>query len=88
MKLQWLRPFIVLLAAAIVCISNIVNRKEIIPSLVSLLVTIIIFMIIGSIVTSIIDKTINSHPKETTEPEEISFEDNSEEDMVTDESAS
>lgn len=68
MKLRWLRPFIVLMAALIVSISNMVLHRPILKSLVLLLVVIIIFFIIGSISTRMIDRAMSV--KETPHPEE------------------
>lgn len=69
MKLRWLRPFVVLTAALIVCISNMTSRRPMLESLVWLLLTIIIFYIIGSVVTRIIDVTMHSSDKENAETE-------------------
>lgn len=77
-KLRWLRPGIVLSAAAIVCITDIVNgsyRYNAIPPLLRLLGVIILFTIIGTIVTKIIDHAINAPSKNTPEPEDIQLED-------------
>ncbi|MDE7368112.1 MAG: hypothetical protein K2N24_12240 [Lachnospiraceae bacterium] len=63
MKLRWLRPFVVLAAALIVCISNMTSKRPMLESLVWLLLTIIIFYVIGSIVTRIIDVTMHSSGK-------------------------
>lgn len=60
MKLRWLRPFVVLAAALIVCISNMTSRRPMLESLFWLLITIIVFYIIGSIVTRIIDVAMHS----------------------------
>lgn len=60
MKLRWLRPFIVLVAALIVSISNIAANRPIVKSLVMLLVVIIIFFIIGSIGTRVIDRAMSA----------------------------
>ena len=69
MKLRWLRPFIVLTAALIVCISNMVAKRPIVESLFWLLVVIIVFFIIATIGTRIILRTMNQASKE--EPDEI-----------------
>ncbi len=72
MKLRWLRPFIVLMAALIVSISNMVLHRPILKSLVLLLVVIVIFFIIGSISTRLIDRAMSV--KETPHPEEAEDE--------------
>jgi amino acid transporter len=64
MKLRWLRPFIVLLAAMIVLISNFVLKRPIISALIWLLGTIIVFYIISSIVIRVIERAIHSEKKE------------------------
>ena len=64
MKLRWLRPFIVLLAAMIVLISNFVLKRPIISALIWLLGTIIVFYIISSIVIRVIDRAIHSVQQE------------------------
>lgn len=64
MKLRWLRPFVVLAAALIVCISNMMSKRPMLESLVWLLLTIIIFYVIGSVVTRIIDVTMHSVDKD------------------------
>lgn len=64
MKLRWLRPFVVLAAALIVCISNMMSKRPMLESLVWLLLTIIIFYVIGSVVTRIIDVTMHSADKD------------------------
>lgn len=64
MKLRWLRPFIVLLAAMIVLISNFVLKRPIISALIWLLGTIIVFYIISSIVIRMIERAIHSEKKE------------------------
>ena len=64
MKLRWLRPFIVLLAAMIVMISNFVLKRPIISALIWLLGTIIVFYIISSIVIRVIERAIHSEKKE------------------------
>lgn len=69
MKLRWLRPFVVLAAALIVCISNMTSKRPMLESLIWLLLTIIIFYVIGSVVTRIIDVTMHSTGNESTEPE-------------------
>lgn len=75
MKLRWLRPFIVLVAALIVSISNIVANRPIIKSLVLLLIVIIIFFIIGSIGTRVINRAISAKTEgQPVVPEEISEE--------------
>ena len=66
MKLRWLRPFIVLLAAMIVLISNFVLKRPIISALIWLLGTIIVFYIISSIVIRVIERAIHSKKKEET----------------------
>ncbi|CCY58886.1 unknown [Clostridium sp. CAG:632] len=66
MKLRWLRPFIVLLAAMIVLISNFVLKRPIISALIWLLGTIIVFYIISSIVIRVIERAIHSEKKEET----------------------
>ena len=66
MKLRWLRPFIVLLAAMIVLISNFVLKRPIISALIWLLGTIIVFYIISSIVIRGIERAIHSEKKEET----------------------
>lgn len=68
MKLRWLRPFIVLMAALIVSISNMVSHRPILKSLVLLLAVIIIFFIIGSISTRMIDRAMSA--RETPQPEQ------------------
>lgn len=70
MKLRWLRPFVVLVAALIVCISNMTSKRPMLESLVWLLITIIVFFIIGSIVTRVIDVTMHSFPDRKEEAEE------------------
>lgn len=60
MKLRWLRAFIVLTAALIVCISNMVLKRPVLDSLIWLLVVIIVFYVIGSIVTRVIQRTMKS----------------------------
>lgn len=79
MKLRWLRPFIVLTAAAIVSISSIVMKRPVLLSLIWLLIVIIIFFIIGSIVTRIIVRTMNDESHENSEAENISLEDTEQE---------
>ncbi len=74
MKLRWLRPFIVLAAAAIVSISSIVMKRPVLSSLIWLLIVIIVFFIIGSIVTRIIVRTMNDISQEDREPENISLD--------------
>lgn len=69
MKLRWLRPFVVLAAALIVCISNMTSKRPMLESLIWLLLTIIIFYVIGSIVTRIIDVTMHSPGKGNAEAE-------------------
>lgn len=64
MKLRWLRPFIVLLAAMIVLISNFALKRPIISALIWLLGTIIVFYIISSIVIRVIERAIHSEKKE------------------------
>ena len=64
MKLRWLRPFIVLLAAMIVLISNFVLKRPIISALIWLLGTIIVFYIISSIVIRVIERAIHSEKEE------------------------
>lgn len=64
MKIRWLRPFIVLVAALIVLISNFMLKRPIISSLIWLLLTIITFYIISTIVVRIIDRTIRSDRRE------------------------
>lgn len=70
MKLRWLRPFIVLVAALIVLISNFMLKRPIIASLIWLLLTIITFYIISTIVVRVIDRTVRSDRRE--KPEELS----------------
>lgn len=67
MKLRWLRPFVVLAAALIVCISNMTSKRPMLESLVWLLLTIIIFFVIGSIVTRVIEMTMHSNGKQDAE---------------------
>lgn len=76
MKLRWLRPFVVLVAALIVCISNMMSKRPMLESLLWLLLTIIIFYVIGSVVTRIIDVTMHSVDREDagTEAQEESEE--------------
>lgn len=73
MKIRWLRPFIVLVAALIVLISNFMLKRPIMASLIWLLLTIIVFYIISTIVVRIIDRTVRSENKEN-EPELIEDE--------------
>lgn len=70
MKLRWLRPFIVLTAALIVSISNIVSKRPVLESLIWLFLVIILFFIIASIGTRIIDRTMHSVSKEEEHPVE------------------
>ena len=56
MKLRWLRPFVVLVAALIVLISNIVSKRPMLSSLLWLLAAIVVFYIIGSICTRVIQR--------------------------------
>ncbi len=79
MKLRWLRPFIVLTAAAIVSISSIVMKRQLLSSLIWLLSVIIIFFIIGSVVTRVIDRTMQNVSQEEGEPEDISLSDDKQE---------
>ncbi|MBQ8982855.1 MAG: hypothetical protein IJ079_04630 [Lachnospiraceae bacterium] len=81
-KLRWLRPAIVLSAAAIVSIVDIVNgyyKQFPLRSLLILLGVILLFMIIGTIATRIIDKAANAPQKKEPEPEDIQLEDEEEE---------
>lgn len=79
MKIRWLRPFIVLVAALIVLISNFMLKRPIMASLIWLLLTIVVFYIISTIVVRIIDRTVRSENKEN-EPELI--EDEAEKDKM------
>lgn len=58
MKLRWLRPFVVLVAALIVLISNIVSKRPMLSSLLWLLAAIVVFYIIGSICTRVIQRVM------------------------------
>lgn len=78
MKLRWLRPFIVLSAAAIVSISSIIMKRPILSSLIWLLGAIIVFYIVGSIVTRVIDWAMNDVPKNQNETEDINLDELSE----------
>lgn len=81
-KLRWLRPAIVLSAAAIMCIADIVNGSYKVNAtipLLRLLGVIILFTFIGTIVTKIIDKAANAPQKKEPEPEDIQLEDEEEE---------
>lgn len=64
MKIRWLRPFIVLVAALIVLISNFMLKRPIMASLIWLLLTIVVFYIFSTIVVRIIDRTVRSENKE------------------------
>lgn len=84
MKLRWLRPFVVLTAALIVCISNIVAKRPVLDSLLWLLGAVVLFFIIGSIGTWIIDRTMNGdiskkEPSEESVVEEKEDKESSEE---------
>lgn len=71
MKLRWLRAFIVLTAALIVCISNIVSKRPMPAALVWLLIVILVFFFIGSLVTRIIQRTMSDSSKnKESEPSE------------------
>lgn len=74
MKLRWLRPFIVLTAALIVSISNIVSKRPVLESLIWLFLVIILFFIIASIGTRIIARTMHSVSKEEEHPVEENTE--------------
>jgi predicted membrane channel-forming protein YqfA (hemolysin III family) len=71
MKLQWLRPFLVLAAAAIISISSIVMKRPVLISLIWLLAAIIVFYILGSIMTGLIEKAIQDVPQKDIVPEDI-----------------
>lgn len=69
MKLQWLRPFIVLVAALIVMINNIASKRPMLEALVVLLVVIVIFFLIGTIGTALIEYVIQKGNEEAAETE-------------------
>lgn len=74
MKLQWLKPGIVLTAALITCIADIFHKSGIMSSMLRLLVVVIIFTVIGQIATAIIMKVIKKREKEL---EEMAIAENS-----------
>ena len=86
MKLRWLRPFVVLTAALIVCISNIIAKRPVVESLILLLVVIIVFFIIGSIGTSIIDHTMNAVSKNDPQEGEAPEDEEEQQEEATEES--
>lgn len=78
MKLRWFRPFVVLTAALIVSISNIISKRPVLESLIWLLIVILVFFIIGSIGTKVIVRAMSAKPKEEDDLM-IPFEDEEEE---------
>ncbi|MDF2951108.1 MAG: hypothetical protein K0S18_691 [Anaerocolumna sp.] len=63
MRERYITPVIMLSAAAITSIFNVINRVELIDGLKKLLLIIIIFYFIGRIATKVIVKTTNMEPK-------------------------
>jgi hypothetical protein len=68
MKERYIPAFVMLIAAAITSVINIVNKVEVMAGLKRLLLVIVIFYIIGLIVKAIIKKALTKKP---VEPEEI-----------------
>ena len=69
-KLRYLRPFIVLLPAFIVCVFNIYAGISFNASMVRLLVTVLFFYIVGTIAQSIVRKMMIDASIELAEKEE------------------
>lgn len=83
MKLQYLRAFIVLLAALITLIINMKMGRMVVHSLLIELIVILIFYVIGTLVVEIIQKELAEADDETSASEEeindeVSAEENSE----------
>ena len=87
MKLQYVRPFIVLVAGLITLIINMKMQKDVTTSLLILFIVLIIFYVIGTLVTEIIEHSLNhnkiesdleiitNEDKQQTEEVHVSFDD-------------
>lgn len=65
MKLQYVRPFIVLVAGLITLIINMKMQKDVTTSLLILFIVLIIFYVIGTLVTEIIEHSLNHNKIES-----------------------
>lgn len=63
MREKYIPAFVVLIAAAITSIINIVNRVDVLAGLKRLLIVIIIFYIVGIIAKAVIRKAFTERPK-------------------------
>ncbi|HKL79837.1 MAG TPA: hypothetical protein VJ888_05305 [Mobilitalea sp.] len=78
MKQRYIPPLIMLIAGALTCILDIINKVELITSLKRLLIVLIIFYFIGIIAKAIIIKVtepklegLKEEPKEESEDEAV-----------------
>jgi UDP-N-acetylmuramyl pentapeptide phosphotransferase/UDP-N-acetylglucosamine-1-phosphate transferase len=63
MREKYIPAFVVLIAAAITSIINIVNKVDVLTGLKRLLIVIIIFYIVGIIAKAVIRKAFTERPK-------------------------
>jgi fructose-specific phosphotransferase system IIC component len=82
MRERYIPAFIMLIAAAITSIINIVRNVEVLTGLKRLLLVIVLFYIVGLIVKAIVKRAFVQKPK--TEEETDDFEEDSEETEETD----
>lgn len=69
MKIKFLPALIMLVAGAVVCIIDIVNKVDINKSLIKLLLAMVIFYIIGLIARAVINKVLSMMTDKTQEGE-------------------